>query len=142
MSDQPAKHAEQHNPRGPDSIRYVPLYIALSGDRDGDDPLVAEDNVFRIPVHEDMDGLRLKRAALSAGVASSSGSVQVAIENEDLAVAPCSTLTLGSGAQYAELSSAIAAEPDNIATEGETWRVDVVSAGTDVKGLKLMLIYW
>jgi hypothetical protein len=143
VTDQPLKHGEQHNPRGPDAIQYVALHIALSGDRDEDDPVIVEDNVFRPPMHEDVNGLRLKRLSLGLGVASSSGSVSIAIENETQAVSMLTgAASLGAGAQYAEVSSVIADEPDNVVAEGDVLRIDITAAGTDAKGLKAMLIFW
>jgi len=143
VTDQPAKHSTQHRPSGPDAIDYVALHIALSGDRDDDDPVIAEDNVFRLPIHEDADGLRLKRLSLGLGVASSSGDVSIAITNETQSLSPLTgDATIPSGDQYAEQSSVIAAEPDSLVLEGDILRIDITAAGTDAKGLKAMLIFW
>lgn len=143
MTDQPSKHAEQHNPRGPDAIQYLVLHIALTGDRDDDDPVAVEDNVFRIPIHEDGDGLRLKRLALGLGVASSGGSVSIELENETQSSSPLTgAASIPAGDQYAEQSSVIADEPDNVAVEGDIIRIDITAAGTDAKGLKIMLVWW
>lgn len=142
MPDQPGKHAEQHTPWGPDAINYHALHIALTGDRDGDEPVAVEDNVFREVVHEDADGLRLKRLDVILGVASSSGSVTVRIVNETQAITLVSSASIAAGDNYAEQSSAIAAYPNNVLTLGDVLRFDVTAAGADAKGLKVRLISW
>jgi len=143
MPDQPSKHAEQHTPWGPDSIRYHALHIALTGDRDDDDPVIVENNVWREVVHEDCAGLRLKRIDVILGTASSSGDVSVFIENETQAIDMLSSdASIASGDNYSEQSGVIAAYPDNLVELGDVWRIDITEAGTDAKGLKVRVIFW
>lgn len=142
----PVKHGEEHRPGkpgAPDSIRYAVWHIALSGDREDDDPVEVADHVFRPPLFEDMDTYRLGRIAIAAGVASSSGAVTVHVENEtqgfDLLT---SDLSLASGSQYENESEKIDPDVDKIGLEGDIIRFDITGAGTDAKGLKVILVWW
>ena len=140
------KHGEQHTPMSPDGIRYAVWHIALSGDREIDDPVIVEDHVFRPPLAEDMDTYKLKRIAIAAGVPSSSGAVTVHVENEtqgfDIIT---SDLSLPAGQNYQNESAKIPSDPtDSLAgVEGDIIRFDITSAGAgDCKGLKVILTWW
>jgi len=149
MPEQPSKHGEQHRPGkpgGPDGIRYAVWHIALSGDREIDDPVIVEDHVFRAPLAEDMDTYKLKRVAIGAGEPSSSGAVTVHVENEtqgfDIIT---SDLSLPGGATYQNEEAKIPDDPDDAlaGVEGDIIRFDVTGAGAgDCKGLKVILVWW
>jgi len=148
MPDQPMKHGEQHRPGkpgAPDQIRYAVWHIALSGDREDDDAVIAEDHVFRAPLAEDMDTYKLKRVAIAAGEASSSGAVQVRVWNETQAFDILTgDLALPAGANYENEADKIPDDPDDelAGVEGDIIRFDVTAAGTDCKGLKVILVWW
>ena len=143
---QPSKHGEQHRPGkpgAPDSIRYAPWYVVLSGDRDDDDPIIVEDHVLRLPLFEDMDTYRLKRCAIALGEASSSGAVTVSLENETQAFdLLTSDMSLSSGANYANESAKIDPDEDKVGLEGDLITFNITGAGTDAKGLKVILVWW
>lgn len=143
---QPMKHGEQHRPGkpgSPDSIRYAPWYVVLSGDRETDDEVIVEDHVLRLPLFEDMDTYRLKRCAICAGEASSSGAVTVRIENEtqgfDLLT---SDMSLGAGSNYENESEKIDTDEDKFGLEGDLIAFHITGAGTGAKGLKVILVWW
>ncbi len=143
MSDQPLKHGAQHTPIAPDGIRYAVWHILLSGDRDDDDPVIAEDNVVRPPITTDMDTYLLRGVELGLGVASSSGAVSIDITNETTADRLLTTdASISSGAQHVDASSAIDYDEEKFVTAGDIIRIDITAAGTDAKGLKAVLVWW
>lgn len=139
----PAIHGRDHRPGGgADETRYAVWHIALTGDRDDDDVVVAENNVIRPVVSLDMDTYRLEFIQLGLGVASSSGAVSIMVENETRAVDMLSTAaSLGAGSQYADQASVIAARPDNEVSTGDVIAIHITAAGTDAKGLKAILTF-
>ncbi len=143
MTDQPLKHGHQHTPLSPDAVRYAVWHIALSGDRDDDDPVIAEDNVFRPPVSEDMDTYLLRRLMLGLGVTSSSGDVSIAITNETTGDSLLTgDATIPAGDVYANESAQIDLDELKFVTEGDIIRFDITAGGTGAKGLKAVLVFW
>jgi len=145
--EQPMKHGEQHRPGkpgAPDSIRYATWHIALSGDRENDDPVAVEDHVFRPPLFEDMETYRLGRIAIGAGEPSSSGAVTVDVLNETQGYSLLtSDLSLPAGSNYANESAKIDPDETKVGMEGDVIRFDITGAGAgDCKGLKVILVWW
>lgn len=137
MSDQPAKHAHQHIPGGPDPLPAV-LFIKVFGD---DEPVGTGDKKFEFEVSEDMDRLRLRRVE-SYVTTSGTGATTIQIRRVGVGDMLSTACSIDSGELNSKDAATQAVIDETIALDwGDHVAIDVDAAGSGAQGLGVMLTF-
>lgn len=147
MSDQPAKHGQQHVRLGPDPIplNYVVYHIKVSADEFlAQAALGVGDAQFIWSIPQDMDGWVLTDVEISVTTASSSGIVQVQIRNRSQTHDMLSTRAQIDSGEFhsndASTQPVVNLSNDQVAHEDRI-EVDVDAAGTGAYGLEVVATF-
>ena len=134
-------HGRRHAPNGSDPVSFNPIYpIKVGAD---DDVLATGDGqfIFVITALEELDGLRLTRAAAYVTTVSSSGLPTVQLRKVGVGDMLTTKLTIDAS----DFSTDTAATPAvidatySLITTGDRIAIDVDVAGTGAKGLGVVL---
>lgn len=146
MPEQPAKHGEQHGPRGPDPIDLpVEVVIVVSGALSTDPVLTTGDGKVFFPIVRSMDLMYLTDCEAFVSTASSSGKPTVQLRQTRAGSTVHDMLSTKLEIDSGEYASKNAATQKviNAANSQVLWgddiAIDVDVAGTGVKHLRVAL---